>query len=88
MTPKANSNRPHCFGDLQRVFPAGSQGLRQVAAGCWDCTHRVDCLRVAASGQGGETLVEEKHLRGDPEGVVGFMRRWSRRKAASRREES
>ncbi|MBU1274398.1 MAG: hypothetical protein KJ720_03410 [Proteobacteria bacterium] len=88
MTPQANSNRPACFGDLERVFPNGSKGLREVAAGCWDCNHRLDCLRVAASGQGGEALAEEKARRGDPEGMVGFMRRWSRRKTASRREDS
>jgi hypothetical protein len=79
---------PACFGDLERVFPPEGQGMRQVAAGCWDCDHRVECLRAAASGKGRETLYEEKALRGDPEGVRGFMRRWSRRKAASRREES
>jgi hypothetical protein len=83
-----NSSLPKCFGDLQRVFPPGGEGLRRVAAGCWDCDHRVECLRVAASGQGRETLYEEKALRGDPEGVAGFMRRWSRRKTASRREDS
>ncbi|MCB2192559.1 MAG: hypothetical protein KQI62_13395 [Deltaproteobacteria bacterium] len=87
MNPDAGSSRPECFGDLERVFPSADGGLREVAAGCWDCTHRVDCLRVAASGQGRETLYEEKALRGDPEGVVGFMRRWSRRKSASRRED-
>ena len=88
MTAQSNSSRPPCFGDLERVFPSASQGLRQVDAGCWDCLVRVECLRQAASGQGRDTLYEEKALRGDPEGVVGFMRRWSRRKAASRREES
>ncbi|MCB2228036.1 MAG: hypothetical protein KQH53_15255 [Desulfarculaceae bacterium] len=81
--------RPDCFGDLERVFPTSEQGLREIAAGCWDCAARVDCLRAAATAKdGGEKLAEEKALREDPDGVAGFVRRWSRRKSKARQEES
>ena len=89
MTPPAAPQRPDCFGNLEKVFPQGGEGLREVSAGCWDCAARVECLRAAASGkQGGAALAEEKALREDPDGVAGFLRRWSRRKTAARREES
>jgi hypothetical protein len=89
MPNTANSQRPDCFGDLERVFPPGDEGFREVSAGCWDCRVRVECLRAAAmTKEGGATLAEEKALREDPEGVAGFLRRWSRRKMAAQREES
>ena len=89
MSPSTSPSRPACFGDLDRVFPSGADGLREVAAGCWDCTARVECLRAAATAKdGGATLAEEKALREDPDGMAGFLRRWSRRKSAARKEES
>lgn len=83
-----DSSRPQCFGDLSKVFPQGGEGLREVAAECWDCWLRVECLRAAAGHQEGRRqLDEERAARGDPDGVAGFIRRWSRRKMASRQEE-
>ncbi len=85
----SSTHLPECYGDLERVFPQGEGGLREVPAGCWDCNHRVDCLRAAARKKDGkEQLDEERALRSDPDGVAGFVRRWSRRKSAARREES
>ncbi|MCF8033259.1 MAG: hypothetical protein K9K66_09065 [Desulfarculaceae bacterium] len=89
MNSPAAPSRPDCFGDLDRVFPTGEEGLREVSAGCWDCTARVECLRAAATArEGGDVLAEEKALREDPDGMVGFMRRWSRRKTKAQREDS
>ncbi|RJX36445.1 MAG: hypothetical protein C4525_00905 [Desulfarculus sp.] len=87
MPASSHSSRPECFGDLSRVFPSGQDGLREVSARCWDCRLRVECLRAAASKRDGrEQLEQERASRGEPEGVAGFLRRWSRLKTASRRE--
>lgn len=88
MPASSHSSRPECFGDLSRVFPAGQDGLREVSARCWDCRLRVQCLRAAANQRDGcEQLEQERGQRGGPEGVAGFIKRWSRLKAAARRED-
>lgn len=85
--PKTNS-RPECFGDLSKVFPKQHDGLREVSAKCWDCRLRVECLRQAATqGKQGQQLEEERQMREDTDGVGGFLKRWSRRKMDSGRED-
>jgi hypothetical protein len=88
--PSSSHNTlPECFGDLEKVFPQDGEGMREVPAGCWDCGQRTDCLRAAAGQKDGKKeLDEERALRSDPDGVAGFLKRWSRRKDAARREES
>lgn len=78
-------NQPECFGVLETVFPLGGDGLREISAQCWDCVHRVDCLRDAVSkGEQAEVIQEEVASRSDGDGLGGFVRRWSRLKSKSR----
>ncbi len=82
---------PECFGVIERVFPLGPSGLREVSPECWSCRERVECLRQAvASEEGGDVLVRERARREEETtgGVAGFLKRWSRLKAHSRRKES
>jgi hypothetical protein len=80
-------NRPECYGDVETVFPMGGQGLREVSPGCWDCPHRVECLRAAVTGRPGGRVIAEDRGRREQEhlgGAAGFLRRWSRLKAHSK----
>lgn len=83
--PENTNQRQECFASLDKVFPFGDDGMREVAASCWDCSERVECLRAAVSGdranQGQGRLDEEKAVQADGDGVGGFLRRWSRRKS-------
>ena len=81
-----NPQQPkECFSRLEVVFPVGPDGMREVAASCWDCDLRIECLRKAVSGdrsdQGQGQLAEEKAAQSDGDGMGGFLRRWSRRKS-------
>jgi hypothetical protein len=87
MDQEAEQNRPECYGVLQRVFPMGDSGLREVPGDCWDCPHRVQCLRLAISrGEQAETLDQETTSRRDGPGLGGFLKRWSRRKLSPPKE--
>lgn len=66
---------PDCFGVLEAVFPEGPSGLREVPERCWECEHRVGCLREAL----------KRSREGSTAGRVGrFLRRWSRLKLEAR----
>jgi hypothetical protein len=84
------TSQPECFGQIEKVFPMGLDGLREVSAECWPCVERVECLRQAvASPEGGDALVGEmaKREQDHTGGVAGFFKRWSRLKSHSRRKE-
>ena len=84
------STKPKCFGQINTVFPMGPGGLREVAAECWPCVDRVECLRAAvASPEGGDALAGEmaKREQDHTGGVAGFYKRWSRLKSHKRRKE-
>lgn len=80
-----NQQLKECFADMEKVFPVGLDGMREVSESCWDCPDRVECLRKAVSGdrsaQGQGRLAEEKTSPGEGDRVGGFLRRWSRRKS-------
>lgn len=79
------TDAPECFGVLQKVFPKGPSGLREVSPGCWDCLERVECLRLAVNrGEQAEVIREETAARSDGPGVAGFVKRWSRLKHKNR----
>jgi hypothetical protein len=81
---------PECFGQIDRVFPMGPDGLREVSAECWPCPQRVDCLRRAvASPEGDDALTGEmaKREQDHTGGVTGFFKRWSRLKSHQRRKD-
>ncbi len=82
------AKRPECYGDLDKVFPPGPDGLRQVPRSCWDCASRVPCLKQAvSSGPQAAEFREERLARQDGGGLRGFVRRWSRLKSQHRRKE-
>ena len=73
-----------CFGKLERVFPMGSEGLREVVPECLPCSRRVECLRQALKTEEGLALRLEALDRDAPRGFRGRLRRWSERKALNR----
>ncbi len=84
------TSQPKCFGHIERVFPMGLDGMREVSAECWPCPERVDCLRQAvASPEGDDALTGEmaKREQDHTGGVTGFFKRWSRLKSHHRRKE-
>jgi hypothetical protein len=72
---------PPCFGDLDTVFPLGEEDLRQSPESCMPCCYKTQCLRKAMAQKGGITVREEMVDRAYASGVMGFLDRWSRKKA-------
>ncbi len=75
--------RKSCFGILDRVFPVGAEGLRQVPAACFECPDRTACLRAAMQTRDGLILRESILERSPAKGLAGRLRRWSDRKRLS-----
>lgn len=73
-----------CFGVLDRVFPRGESGLREVPPGCFECPERIPCLKSAVSGREGIRMREEMLDRAEKAGLLGKIERWSRKKELSR----
>ena len=73
-----------CFGVLDRVFPLGEGGLREVPAGCFQCPERIACLKRAVSSREGLRMREEMVDRAGKAGLLGRIERWSRKKELSR----
>lgn len=77
---------PHCYGQLEKVFPVSSEGLREVRDLCWNCALRVECLRQAMADPQQHRAISEERARRDAApagGVAGFLQRWSRLKKES-----
>lgn len=73
-----------CFGALQRVFPMGAQGLREVPSECFGCSRKTACLRTALSTPEGVRVQVEMVERAASKGMMGRFERWSRKKELSR----
>jgi len=73
-----------CFGDLDKVFPPGEDGLRAVPSECLGCEDRTQCLKEALNTPKGISLRMERLAQAEEHGLVGKLKRWSRRKALSR----
>lgn len=73
--------RPHCFADLEQVFPMGPEGLRSTPERCMVCYCKTECLRAAMSREEGVRVREEALDRAYAAGVLGFFERWSKKKA-------
>ena len=69
-----------CFGDLDRVFPMGKEGLREVPQNCFDCNDKKTCLQKALTTKKGLDLKRELLERTPFTGVVGWLKRWSEKK--------
>jgi hypothetical protein len=82
MTSKTPSEKhPPCFGDLDTVFPEGEDGLRASPESCFACDYKTECLKTAMNGEKGDTVREEVLDRAYEAGMVGFLERWSKKKA-------
>jgi hypothetical protein len=75
---------PPCFGKLETVFPKGNNGLRNTPDSCFACRHKTECLRSAIEGAGGLKVREEFVDRAYHSGRIGFLERWSKKKALQR----
>ena len=81
-----NTKRPECFGQLDTVFPMGEDGLRHSPETCLECLHKTDCLRTGLKGEAGLKVHEEHVDRSYDSGMIGFVERWSQKKAIGRRK--
>ena len=80
------SERPDCFGVLDKVFPLGDRGLRETPDDCmYQCPCKTACLRAAMDGVRGITVQEELIERGEQAGMLNFFQRWSRKKQLARK---
>jgi hypothetical protein len=84
MTDSDPTIQPECFGDLDRVFPPGADGLRHTPSECLACKVKTDCLRAAVTGEQGLAVHEERLARAYRAGSVGFLNRWAEQKKIER----
>ncbi|MDD9303663.1 MAG: hypothetical protein HUK40_15500 [Desulfobacter sp.] len=79
---------PDCFGNLEKVFPMGANGLRQTPEDCFfHCPVKTRCLQQAMGTKGGVQVEEEIIERSTKAGAMTFFERWSRKKQAHRRSQ-
>ncbi|PIE75316.1 MAG: hypothetical protein CSA18_00430 [Deltaproteobacteria bacterium] len=73
--------KPSCFGDIQKVFPLNTEGLRESPEECIkDCGFNKECILKAVE--------EDKELGRQNEildaayesGNIGFFARWAKKK--------
>ncbi|MCG8684433.1 MAG: hypothetical protein MI892_06135 [Desulfobacterales bacterium] len=77
---------PDCFGNLEKVFPMGSNGLRETPEDCfYHCPVKTRCLKQAMATKNGVQVEEEIIERSSKAGAMTFFERWSRKKQAHRR---
>jgi hypothetical protein len=84
----SKDNTPDCFGELEIVFPLGDDGLRHTPAPCFECPLKTECLRTGLEGRAGLNVHEEQVDRSYHAGAIGFVERWSRKKAIDRRKKN
>ncbi|MFC1494035.1 hypothetical protein ACFL6W_02035 [Thermodesulfobacteriota bacterium] len=75
-----------CFGILDKVFPVGKEGLREVPQDCFDCDDRMPCLKKAINTEEGYKMRSDNLERIPREGIMGRIKRWSQKKELSRLE--
>jgi len=88
---KENTNimaqpRKDCFGILDNVFPMGNEGLREIVPECFKCSEKEECLQAALKTEQGFELRSEALDRSSSEGLMGRLKRWSDKKALSKRQ--
>lgn len=76
-----------CFGVLDKIFPVGGEGLREIIPDCFDCPDRVSCLKTALSTEEGIEMQEMVINRNADSGLIGRLQRWSRKKELNRLKE-
>jgi hypothetical protein len=80
-------SRKECFGVLDKVFPMGKEGLREIVPGCFECPDRKACLQKALTTREGLAFKNELLDRAPAKGLAGRFRRWSEKKQLSRQME-
>ncbi len=77
---------PSCFGVLDIVFPKGEDGLRTVPEACFACSHKTECLKTAMSEESQGLKAQAEFVdRAYESGMIGFLERWSEKKALHRK---
>ncbi len=79
-----NNSRAECFGILDKVFPVGSEGLREIVPACCECPEKGPCLKTALKTKEGLALRGEVLDRTPATGFADRIKRWSERKDLSR----
>jgi hypothetical protein len=74
----------NCFGILDKVFPMGKEGLREIVPVCFECPQRRECLQAALQTEEGFELRSQALERSSAGGLAGRLRRWSEKKELSR----
>lgn len=74
-----------CFGILEKVFPVGKEGLREITPACFDCPDKKECLQEALNTEQGLMFRSEVVDRAPATGLIGRFKRWSDKKDLSRR---
>ncbi len=88
MASRERTDPPDCFGQLDKVFPVGEEGLRTSPPECMKCPHAKSCLQAAMGGLEGLKLQEEKVDHTYEYGLIGKIERWSRKKLIRQQMES
>ena len=78
------NDHEQCFGVLDRVFPEGKEGLREVPEACLPCRDKKECLQAALATEDGVELQAERLERGAGGGMIARIRRWSLKKELAR----
>ena len=69
---------------MDKVFPMGNEGLREIVPACFECPQRKACLQAALLTEEGLELKSKVLDRSSAGGFVGRLRRWSEKKELSR----
>ncbi|UCF56753.1 MAG: hypothetical protein JSW15_11900 [Deltaproteobacteria bacterium] len=72
--------KKECFGILDKVFPVGNKGLREITPECFQCPDRTSCLKAALCTKEGLEMRAEILERAAASGMVGRFQRWSQKK--------
>ena len=79
-------NRKDCFGILDKVFPMGDEGFREIVPECFKCSDRKECLQKALKTEQGFQLRSDVLDRSSAGGLMGRLKRWSDKKALSKQQ--
>lgn len=86
MDHNSSTDLPDCFGDLNKVFPMGENGLRETPEECfYHCPVKTRCLKRAMGTDKGVQVEEELIERSSKAGLMNFFERWSRKKQVHRK---
>ena len=77
-------SKKDCYGVLNKVFPLGKKGLREITPGCFQCPERTPCLRAALYTKEWLEMKSEILERAAAKGLVSRFQRWSQKKQLHR----